>query len=238
MNAARSALVAARGEDLLELVDRQHDAVGVGVSRPDAVQLAHRMLAGPNQHLRPLVAARQDPAGQGGQQSGPHDRGLAAARRSDDAEQRRADRPRDELGDEPLASEEVPGVGDVEAGEALERAHQRRLVRGEQIGALAGRLEVDHAPRPAPPRPRRSSARPADARGADAPTRRAAWRRAHALASSCTRPGTPPLVSSSSSTWMSATVRPVHSRPRCRARRRRRAAQARARRRHREPEPS
>ena len=41
------------------------------------------------------------------------------------AEQRRADEPRDELRDEPLAAEEVLGVGDVEGRQALERAHDR-----------------------------------------------------------------------------------------------------------------
>jgi hypothetical protein len=66
------------------------------------------MLARPEQYLRPLPNARQDTARQGRQQSGPHDRGLAASRWSDNPEHRRTDGPRDELGNEPLASEEVP----------------------------------------------------------------------------------------------------------------------------------
>jgi hypothetical protein len=50
-------LVTTSGEDLLELVDRQHDVL-LG---PDfchrVAQLEQRMLAGPYEHLRPLVAA-------------------------------------------------------------------------------------------------------------------------------------------------------------------------------------
>ena len=234
MNAARSASSVARGEDLLELVDRQHDAVAARRLETGAAQLAHRMLARPNQHLRPLVDARQNPAGQRRQQSGPHDGGLAAARRSYDPEQRRADRPRDQLGDEPLASEEVPGVGDVEAGEALERAHQRRLVRGEQIGAARRPPGSRPRPRPAPPqrdeprpgRPTRAArTRPPGAPPGAVPTRS----RAHALGRERRR--------SSRAVPQHRCPRrcvPVHSRPRCRARRRRRAAEAQARRHHRE----
>ena len=97
-------LVAAGGEELLELVDHQHTRAGAGTAR---AQLAHRMLAGTDHRLRPLIAARQHPAGQRGQQARLDNRRFAAPRRPDHAEQRRADGARNELGNEPLATAEV-----------------------------------------------------------------------------------------------------------------------------------
>ena len=138
-------LVTAGGEHLLELVDHQHDVRLGGPVAAGAAQLAHRMLSGSEEHLRPLVAARQDARGQRGQQSRLDDRRFAAPRRPHHSEQRRADGARDELRGEPLAAEEIPRVGDVEGGKALERAHHRRLVRDEPIVALARGLQVDHA---------------------------------------------------------------------------------------------
>jgi hypothetical protein len=45
----------------------------------------------------------------------------AAAAPAADAQQRRADEPRDELGHDPLAPEEVPGVVELERRQPLER---------------------------------------------------------------------------------------------------------------------
>ena len=99
--------------------------------------------------LGPVLAARQHAAGERGQQPGPHDRRLAAARRADDREQRRADEPRDELGDEPLAPEEVLGVGGVEAspGPCTGRPSASVVVAvaAGEAGALARGLELDDA---------------------------------------------------------------------------------------------
>ena len=108
-------------------------------------ELAHRVRAGAQQRLRPVLAAGQHPAGQRRQQAGAQDRRLAAARRPDDAEQRRADEAGDELGDEPLASEEVARVGDVVGGQALERADDRHIVAVAPPAALARLLQVDDA---------------------------------------------------------------------------------------------
>ena len=116
-------------------------------------ELAHRVLARPHQRARPAFAAGQDPAGQRGQQTGPDDGRLAAAGRADDAEQRRADEPRDELGDELLAAEEVVGVVDVEGRQALVGAQHRRSVAPalDPGGPLARRLQGDDAARRARP---------------------------------------------------------------------------------------
>ena len=66
-------LVAACGEDLLELVDRQHDLIGGGHLETRAAQLVHRMLARTEHQLRPRVDTRQDSAGQRRQQPRPHE---------------------------------------------------------------------------------------------------------------------------------------------------------------------
>jgi hypothetical protein len=63
-------LVAAGGERLLELVDRHHRAALLAERGQHAVQLGHRVRAGPDQGLRPPVAARQHLAREGGQQPG------------------------------------------------------------------------------------------------------------------------------------------------------------------------
>ena len=85
------------------------------------------------------------PPASAGQQPGPHDRRLAAPGRPDDPEQRGADEPRDELGHEPLAPEEVRRVGDVEGRQPLKRAAHRRVVAAGPRGVLARRLQLDHA---------------------------------------------------------------------------------------------
>ena len=58
----------------------------------------------------------------------------------DDAQQRRADQARDELGHEPLAAVEVAGIGGVERREALERADDGRVLAAAP--ALAAVLQV------------------------------------------------------------------------------------------------
>ena len=135
-------LVAAGGEQLLELVDRDHEP-------PLGRCLCHRLLEGlqrvsarARQRDRPAAAARQHALGERGQQAGAQRRGLAAAGGPDDAQQRAARDARDHLGDEALAAEENVGVVDVEAGEALERAGPCVLWR---LGTLVSRLELDDA---------------------------------------------------------------------------------------------
>ena len=66
MNARALALVAAGGERLLELVDREHDApVAVDAVAAASRQLAQRVLARADEHLLPVArcrAARRPPA--------------------------------------------------------------------------------------------------------------------------------------------------------------------------------
>ena len=208
---ASSAMNAARSSSSRQAVNVSSNwstasttAVAVGAARRRALSSRSGCSPGPDEHLRPVLAAGQHAVRQGGQQAGPHDRGLAAARRAHDAEQRRADEPGDELGDEPLAAEEVRRVGDLERGEALERAHHAAR-SSSPSGASRSRAACSSTTSPASSASiERSSARPAAARPATAPTRRAASRRAHWLASSWTRRGTPPLASSSHSAGTSS----------------------------------
>jgi hypothetical protein len=97
----------------------------------------------------PALAARQHPGGERGCKSGSQHRGLAAARRADGGEQRRADKPRHQLGDEALAPEVVARVVRVEARQALERTDvDGRLalagLRGVEAGQLLEELHVGH----------------------------------------------------------------------------------------------
>ena len=168
-----SAMNAARSASSRQAVKVSSNWSTASTTRRSAVDVGDRAAAAraagarpADEHLRPVLAAGQHAARQGGQQAGPDDRGLAAARRSDDAEQRRADQPRDELGDEPLAAEEVRRVGDLEGGEALERAHHRLARR---------RRPARRARRPPAARRRRRPARPpssAARRGRPRPARR------------------------------------------------------------------
>ncbi len=138
-------LVRAGGEQLLELVDRQDTAPFAREPAGCAAKLAQRPLARPDQRLRPAIAPRQHAAREGGQQPSPQHRRLAAPGRSDDGEQRCVGHARDQLGDQPLAPEEVLGVGGVERRDALVRADRRGdvAVGADQAGALASRLELD-----------------------------------------------------------------------------------------------
>ena len=134
---------AAGGEQLLELVDGEEEAC-VGGQRVEglgerilrsrhehAAKLVQRPLAGTQQQTPPALAARQHSSGEGRKKAGAEDRRLAAARRADDAEEAGADEAGDELGDEPLAAEEVVGIDRLEARQTLERA--------DPLGGHAGR---------------------------------------------------------------------------------------------------
>ena len=95
----------------------------------------------------PSLAAREHTARERGQQPGTHGGGLAAARWTHDAEQRRAGEPRHHLGDQALAPEEELGVADVERRQSLERAHPGRVAGLVQLGALAHRLQLEDVAR-------------------------------------------------------------------------------------------
>ena len=108
-------LVAAGGEQLLELVDGDHEPARGRRLRDRVLERGERVGAGAEERDRPAVAAGQHAVGERGQQAGLQRRRLAAAGGADDAEQRRARQPRDHLGDQPLAAEEDVGVVDLEA---------------------------------------------------------------------------------------------------------------------------
>ena len=163
---------AAGGEQLLELVDDEQEALvrgqrvqGLGkrIPRPRderAAKLVQRPLPGAQQQTPPPLAARQDPSGEGREKTGADEGRLAAARRSDDAQEADADEAGDELGDEPLAAEEILGIHRLEARETLERADPfgghpgrggrvregpRLLAHDLEVGHLAGQLGLDFA---------------------------------------------------------------------------------------------
>jgi hypothetical protein len=135
-------LLAAGGERLLELVDRDDQPAvrrGLGHRLPERAQ---RVLAGAQERQRPSLAARQHAGGQRCEQARAQRGGLAAARRPDDAQQRRAGQARHHLGHEPLAPEEDPGVVDVERSEPLERAGHDAGLSVVALGTPADRLQL------------------------------------------------------------------------------------------------
>ena len=156
------AVGAAGGEELLELVDGQEEApagrqrvesLGERILRSGnehAAKLLQRPLAGAHEHAPPAPAAGQHAFGEGRDETGAEDGRLAAARRADDAEEAGADEAGDELGDEPLAAEEVVGIDGLEARQTLERADSlgrrasRRVRARERPRLLTHELEVDH----------------------------------------------------------------------------------------------
>ena len=75
-------LVAAEGEDLLELVDRHDQPASGAASAVGALERPHRVLARSQQRERPVLATGQHAAGERGEQPRPQRRGLAAARRT------------------------------------------------------------------------------------------------------------------------------------------------------------
>ena len=126
-------------------------------------------------------------------------RGLAAARRADEAQQRRADEARDELRDEPFAPAVVLAVGGVEGRQALERAHERQRPSRAAGGAARSRVACSSATPPVSSRSiERSCARPGQRCGRR-PHRRGGRPRG-APTGARTRapaPGRPPLIASS-----------------------------------------
>ena len=79
-------LIAAGGEQLLELVDGHHAGRLAGGA---SVECAQRVLAGAHERLRPALAAGQHARRQRGEQPRAQRGRLAAARRADDPQQRR-----------------------------------------------------------------------------------------------------------------------------------------------------
>ena len=154
------------------------------------------MLPRPDDTLRPVLAAGQDAVGERGQQARSQRRGLAAARRPDKRQQRRADELGDELRHEPFPTEEVRSIADVERRQPLVRADDRGCDRAPDEPRSRPSCSSTTSP-VSSNSSARSSLRPTDARSATSPTRRDASRQAHWPASSWTRPGMPPLDSRS-----------------------------------------
>ena len=180
-NSTPLALVAAEREDLLELIDDEQEPRARSVA-PRLGQLVERMLSRSDHDLHPLLRAGERAGRERGGEPRTNDRGLAASRGPDDAEQRRSRQARDELRDELLAPEERVGVRDVEARQALERADS---LGGRDVGVDSARacwrsttLLVRSA------WAARSSCRPAAARRAASPRRRLASARSHSATTS------------------------------------------------------
>ncbi len=120
--------VATQREALLELVDRDEQAIvrrrvgGCPLERP------HGVFARAQQQLRPVLAVRQRAAGERRQQARAHGGRFAAARRAHDGQQRRAGEPGHHVGDQALAPEEELGVTDVERRQSLVGAHAGGVV--------------------------------------------------------------------------------------------------------------
>ena len=188
-NAARSASSGAGGEQLLELVDGDHEpAARRRVARRARSSAASGWAPGRRSAIaQPRCRGGRRAASAGSSPAFIAER-LAAAGRPDDAEQRRARQPRDHLGDEPLATEEDVGVVDLEAGEALERAAstaagarlgarsppaaRRRRWPGRPPPSAAARARSAARSALAPSRRDRLVARPATRRAVDAPRAR------------------------------------------------------------------
>jgi hypothetical protein len=142
-------LVAAGGEDLLELVDRDDQATVWRDAGHRLLERSERVDTWPQQRERPVPAARDHILSQRGEQARPQRRRLAAPRGPDDPDQRRTHDARDHLGDQPLATEEDGVVVDVERGEAFERTGDdrargclpfRTLAHGLELGDVAGEI--------------------------------------------------------------------------------------------------
>ena len=118
-------LVAAGREHLLELVDRHDQPAVVGRRGERLLERAQRMLPGTQHGERPRLAPGQHARGERSEQTGVQRRGLAAAGRPDDPQERGARHPRDQLGHEPLAPEEEARVAGLERGQPLVRADGR-----------------------------------------------------------------------------------------------------------------
>ena len=111
-------LVAADGERLLELVDREHEPA-LGRGRERRRELAQRMRARADHGLRPALAAGEHAARRAPAAARPAAARTCrcpTARRSPTAARRQ---PRHQLGDQPLAPEEVLRVGDWNAASPL-----------------------------------------------------------------------------------------------------------------------
>ena len=96
--------------------------------------------------LAPAGGAGQHAGGQGRQQTGPHRRGLAAARRADDGQQPGLDQAGHQLRDEPLAAVEQLGIGVLERGQTLVRTgDQVTAGRLHRVGGGPDVAQVEHA---------------------------------------------------------------------------------------------
>ena len=105
--------------------------------------------------MAPLLAARQDAAGERGQEARPERRRLAAPRRADQAQEAAPDQPRHQLGHEALTPEVILSVGGFERRQTLVGTDRdrRRGARGDAVrglvqrkttGPVADELQVGH----------------------------------------------------------------------------------------------
>ena len=98
-----------RGEHLFELVDDQQSGAGV-VEILDGVDGSERIMAGHHDVRPPRRVTGQSSAASEGDQPGPHQRRLAAARRTDHDHEPSFEHAGGQFGDEALTSDEQLGV--------------------------------------------------------------------------------------------------------------------------------
>ena len=116
------------------------------------LELRTWVLARPHEQHPPLGASGQGSFRQRRHEPGAEDRRLAASRWAEDADERAAGEPGNEVGDDLLPSVEVVRVGDVEEREPFERAHddptvvvRRRAHKRTRARLECGVLEQDRA---------------------------------------------------------------------------------------------
>ena len=189
-----------------------------GTRRRRAGQLRRRALARAQRDRAPRLGTGEHAGGQRRQQPGPHQRRLPAARRPDHRQQAGLGDAGHQLGHQPLATEEVGGVGGLEPGQALvgaagERGHRRACCCAWRPASWARRCSSSRwmPSTPSATSPASASSRPrvAASRSRGCSTRRAARSRATALACSWTSSGTPSV--SSATRWTSSAVQPSGS---------------------------
>ena len=107
------------GEDLLELIDRDHGATRLTQLPHRAIQLLPRMVSGADDGVRPPIAARQGARPERMEETSTQQRRLPTARRTDECEEPPPDEVSDRLGDHVLPAEEELSIFGLESRKSL-----------------------------------------------------------------------------------------------------------------------
>ena len=112
-------VVRACGEDLLELIDRDHRAARATQLRRRPIQLLHRMVPGADYGVRPTIAPRQGARPKRMEETSSQERRLPAAGRTHECKEPTLDQVSDRVGNHVLTAEEERGIVRLESGESL-----------------------------------------------------------------------------------------------------------------------